>query len=440
MDDLRHIDYHGPRGDHWGRRQLLGRYGNLDPAARVAPGPHRSEPGGAGKRGACGEPGSYLGVRMGRRTTTLTIAGLLALGSSTGGLAPATAQPACVAVPGGLVTWWPGDGNAKDVWGENDGTLRNGATFAAGKVGSAFSLDGVDDYVSSPGTSINGLQQLSIDAWVKPAELPSGEFQRFVSLSAPDTEKAVLRHDGVNGPQQLHFFMGIDGVPRHIRVDGALQAGVFQHVAGTYDGSVMRLYLNGAEVGSLPVTGVVDTSTRANVSGLESFNGLVDEVEIFDRALSAEEVKAIYDAGSAGKCKPRPCFGRKPTHIGTNGDDELRGTKGGDVLLALAGNDRVLGRAGDDSICAGPGNDTIAGGPGHDAIDGGAGHDATLVGGGGRDDIRGKGGRDTLKGGKGRDTLKGGKGRDKLIGGPGVDTCIGGPGADTFRGCEKIKR
>ena len=57
---------------------------------------------------------------------------------------------ACSAPPSGLVTWWNGDGNANDIVGANNGTLINGTSFAPGKVGQAFSLDGVDDYVEIP--------------------------------------------------------------------------------------------------------------------------------------------------------------------------------------------------------------------------------------------------------------------------------------------------
>src|SRR5262249_51337935 len=60
----------------------------------------------------------------------------------------AQSAPACVTPPSGMVAWWPGDGNTNDIKSNNNGALQNGATFAAGKVGQAFSFDGVDDFVS----------------------------------------------------------------------------------------------------------------------------------------------------------------------------------------------------------------------------------------------------------------------------------------------------
>ena len=65
-------------------------------------------------------------------------------------VAPFVAAQICVQPPAGLVSWWPGEGNANDIVGSNHGTLQNGATFAAGMVGQAFSFDGIDDYVRFP--------------------------------------------------------------------------------------------------------------------------------------------------------------------------------------------------------------------------------------------------------------------------------------------------
>src|SRR5437763_2728435 len=53
----------------------------------------------------------------------------------------------CVQPPPGLVSWWPGDGNAKDIADGNPGTLQGGVTFASGKVGQAFHFNGVDGAV-----------------------------------------------------------------------------------------------------------------------------------------------------------------------------------------------------------------------------------------------------------------------------------------------------
>jgi hypothetical protein len=218
-------------------------------------------------------------------------------------VAQATAQD-CVEPPAELLSWWPGDGNALDVVGPNDGTLVNGTTFEPGLLDQAVSFDGVDDYANTPAENIGDSQQLTIAVWVKHHSLPSGKIERYVTLLTEAGGLAVLRHDGGNRHRQLHFYMRLAGVLRHIRVNNILQAGVFHHVAGTYDGSVMRLYLDGMEVGSHAVSGRVSVATSVTLSSSgESLDGLLDEVAIFNRSLSASEIQAIFDAGSAGMCR-----------------------------------------------------------------------------------------------------------------------------------------
>src|SRR5437016_4264993 len=76
----------------------------------------------------------------------------------------------CVAPPAGLISWWPGDGNALDLQGGNNGTLKNGATFAPGLVGQAFSFDGIDgylDYGTQSNLNFAAGSAFTIDGWVK---------------------------------------------------------------------------------------------------------------------------------------------------------------------------------------------------------------------------------------------------------------------------------
>ncbi|PYO86575.1 MAG: hypothetical protein DMD66_13215 [Gemmatimonadetes bacterium] len=182
------------------------------------------------------------------------------------------------------------------------------ARFAPAKVRDGFSFARAGEGVFAPGAGIDDLQQLTIDAWVKHNSLPPGRVQRYVSLG---NEKAVLRYDGAAGFAQLHFYMRINGELQHIRVDNVLREGVFHHVAGSYDGSVMRLYLDGVEVGNRAITGSVapgdglffSSGGLFFSSGDETLDGLLDEIDIFNRALDPAEVRAIFEAGSAGKCK-----------------------------------------------------------------------------------------------------------------------------------------
>ncbi|MCX6905514.1 MAG: hypothetical protein NTW03_18960, partial [Verrucomicrobia bacterium] len=79
----------------------------------------------------------------------------------------ANGSGSCFSPPAGLVGWWPGDGNARDIQGTNHGTLQGGATAtAAGKVAQAFSLDGTNGYVQNPDTAALRPANLTVEAWV----------------------------------------------------------------------------------------------------------------------------------------------------------------------------------------------------------------------------------------------------------------------------------
>jgi hypothetical protein len=355
----------------------------------------------------------------------------------------------CVPPPVGLVSWWPGEGDAGDIFDAHDGTLRNGTTFASGLVGQAFQFDGVDDWVEVPNSSaLNfGTQDFTVELWVnfrrtdreqvviekwshRLGESPMG----WTLTKLPGNGIRFSAHEVCCG-----FDAFIDTAP--------IEADTWYFVAVTRLDNAFTMYWN-----SIPyelARGVInldtsvslklghrclseDTSACDNVSGLY-LDGLIDEVGIYNRALSAEELAMIYAAGSAGKCADAHCHGLAVTIFGTAGHDVLRGTPGPDVIHGLGGNDTISGLDGDDVICGGPGHDVIMGGPGHDTLLGGPGND-TLSGGDGNDILIGGTGNDTLHDGDGIDLLLGEGGNDTLEGGMDIDVLIGGPGNDTCKG------
>ena len=117
-------------------------------------------------------------------------------------------RPASVAPPVGLISWWACEGAGSDVAGQNPGTLRNGATCAPGKVGLAFDLNGISQYVSVPHhTSLNPTQCITVEAWIYP-RLP------LDPIAAPIIKKAGGKgpwgQDGgyaleLYGPEEVRF-------------------------------------------------------------------------------------------------------------------------------------------------------------------------------------------------------------------------------------------
>lgn len=99
---------------------------------------------------------------------------------------PPVAAQEGVLPPRGLVSWWPGDGHANDLIGANDGTLQGGMTFGLGIVGSAFSFDGVNDFVLIPHSPIlNAGDELTIEFWFNahPTQTSSDGFFTLIDKS-----------------------------------------------------------------------------------------------------------------------------------------------------------------------------------------------------------------------------------------------------------------
>jgi hypothetical protein len=237
----------------------------------------------------------------------------------------------CTTPPPGMVAWWPGDGNTKDIQNGDNGLLKNGATFGAGKVARSFSFDGVDDYVEVPNDSSLNPDAITIDAWLYLEELKSVQF--------------VVAKD--NGSSQRDYFIDLlDDQFKFVVIapgagssgeaaGGSLSLGAWHHVAGTYDGSTVKAYVDGAEVASTPYSGGIGHSATPFWIGQRNgsyFHGRIDEVEVFNRALTADEIQFIFDAGSAGKCKPSctpPPSGMSHWWPGDNTATDIQGNNNG---------------------------------------------------------------------------------------------------------------
>ncbi len=216
------------------------------------------------------------------------------------------------APPAGLVSWYRAEGDASDYAGGNNGTLLNGATFTAGKVGQAFLFDGVDDQVSVPhNADQNPGSNFTVEAWVNPTssghgrpiaqKRSSGFGYTFETTHAP-----FAPNDG------LQFVVSIGGVQQPFLQTpaGVLTNNAWQHVAATYDGTALRIFVDGVEKASAPASGPIDPSTAPVVIGqnvvIPSFDwhGAIDEVSFYSRALTQAELQGIVAAGSAGKALP----------------------------------------------------------------------------------------------------------------------------------------
>jgi len=204
------------------------------------------------------------------------------------------------------VNWWSGDGNAYDLVGDGDGSLPNGVQFVAGKVGAAFSFDGINDYVCVPfaeSFDFAPAAQFTLMAWINAQ--PRNQFQAVIVKCPPsDDWDWGLWIDPNN-----RFMSGLNNL--HILTSTTVvQSGAWHHVAVVYKNGIWRLYVDG--VTQAQASGVFITQSKGSLAfgrkgeAIPSpgfFRGAIDEVMIFNRALSGSEIQTIYAAGGNGVCK-----------------------------------------------------------------------------------------------------------------------------------------
>ena len=232
-------------------------------------------------------------------------------------------RPTCITPPTGMVAWWTADNTANDSSGNgNHGTLQGSASYTSGMVGAAFSLPTQSDYVEVPDDpSLNFSGNFSIDAWVRTTNTVTGT---IVDKRAGNTSFPIGYHFYLTGPY-LAFQLGDGSSSIFYYALPPINDGNWHHVAVTVNRNSQSggtFYIDGSLTNHFDPTshpGSIGNSAPLRIgqqylAGFEPFQGAIDEVELFDRELAPAEVQAIYNAGSAGKCKtPTPTQTASPT-------------------------------------------------------------------------------------------------------------------------------
>jgi hypothetical protein len=195
---------------------------------------------------------------------------------------------------GDLVGYWMLDETsgqtASDSSGEGNNGATNAVTWVPGHTNGAGSFDGATSYITVPDDASLDPYALTVAAWINPVDWNGN--RRILQKGALDNQYRLLAEGGV-----LKF--DIAGVGTVTTVLPAVN--VWTHVAGTYDGTTVRLYVNGVQVAStaataeMPATGdplFIGTKNAGGTQG-DHFSGLLDEVRVYWRALSATEIAAI---------------------------------------------------------------------------------------------------------------------------------------------------
>ncbi len=204
-------------------------------------------------------------------------------------------------VTNGLLGWWPFDEghgtNTIDASGNGrTGTLIGDPLpfWTSGVSSNALKFDGIQNNVQVPGDAgITPAGALTLATWVK------------VATNMTSAAVAKWTTDGTGGSYALSLTNGFVELDlslggSYVRLAGttALTDDEWHHIAGTYDGTQMQVYVDGVRVGSMMATGTIDIVGAPLMIGLVA--GRVDDVRIYQRALSSNEIVSIYDALAVG--------------------------------------------------------------------------------------------------------------------------------------------
>ncbi|MCE9528620.1 MAG: tandem-95 repeat protein [Planctomycetales bacterium] len=231
------------------------------------------------------------------------------------GLAPAVTVD-------GLMSWYRAEGNANDSADGNNGSFVSGATTAAsGMVGSAFSFSSTNNRVEIPDNSSLHLQAFTLDAWVYPTYVNTGDtlggeiIAKQLNAGSSAVSVSIL---GPNYPDHRFTFavsLANGDQPSFLSTSG-FALNTWHHVAMTSNGTTVRGYVDGVlQSGSIGLSTspiAYDLATPWTIGGHPggSFGfanhyygdgGLIDEVGIYQRGLSTGDVQSIYTQGTLGR-------------------------------------------------------------------------------------------------------------------------------------------
>jgi hypothetical protein len=182
-----------------------------------------------------------------------------------------------------------------------------GLGFAPGMVGQAFDFDGASAYaqVANPVGLPVGSQPRTVTLWFKTSRNLSSDTESALFQYGSDANGLMFGLiTSLNVPDKLYFF----GYNYDMAGATSLASGTWYHAAATYDGNIVTLYVNGQPAGSasLPLNTVLNGNglTIGYRPGGAKWQGQIDEVMLFNRALTADEVAAIYNAGTNGVIHP----------------------------------------------------------------------------------------------------------------------------------------
>ena len=199
----------------------------------------------------------------------------------------------------------------------NQGTLEGGTSWTpTGKYGGALFFDGVNDNVRvEDSASLDLTGGMTVSAWVRPQTLT--QWRTVVMKEQPSNLSYGLYANATANTPATEAYIG--GAVRRASGGGQIPLNAWTHLAGSYDGGLIRMYVNGVQVGQTARTGGITTSNSplrigGNSVWPEWFHGLIDDVRVYQRALSATEIQADMNTPTI----PPPASDTEPPTAPTN--------------------------------------------------------------------------------------------------------------------------
>ena len=215
---------------------------------------------------------------------------------------PTSFQLTVSATPTGLVAAYSFNAGSGTTVADTSGNGRTGTISGAtwsmqGKFGNALSFDGVNDWVTvADAPSLDLTTGMTLEAWVFPTTSNGVRDIIIKEGSGVDVYNLYARN-GAGRPESNVFIGGTNRAAQGT----VLATDVWTHVAGTYDGATVRLFINGVQAASTAIVGAISTSTGplrigGNKLWGEFFQGRIDEIRIYNRALTQTEIQSDMNA------------------------------------------------------------------------------------------------------------------------------------------------
>ncbi len=181
----------------------------------------------------------------------------------------------------------------------NHGTLTNATRTTQAKFGRALAFSGSNSLVTvNDSNSLDLTSRMTLSAWVYPTTWASGWKTVILKERSGGLAYALSANSDAGQPNNI---LSIGTYEQHLTAGSHLPSNTWTHLAATYNGARQRLYVNGVQVGSRAQTGTLDVSANPlriggnTVWAKQYFQGLIDEVRIYNRALTQAEIAAVSE-------------------------------------------------------------------------------------------------------------------------------------------------